>query len=274
MPFIPLGDSNPRILLRYPWVTWGTMLACILIFAWQASRGLQLSALEYGFIPAVFTGERRLPPELVELPPILTLLTYNFLHGSTVHLLGNMLALWVFGDNIEDSMGHVRFLIFYLLCGVAAGLAHFAAHPDSQIPMIGASGAIFGLAGAYLVLHPKARILSLLVIVPLRLPAYLLIAVWFGYQFYAVFSGGDNFGNVAWWAHIGGFVAGLILVFPFKRNTAVLFGGEPPPQGIIQRRGYSAHDSRDRNPRRRRESTTSNAGEPPRRPKGPWDRSG
>ena len=273
MPFIPLGDSNPRILLRYPWVTWGLILSCVLIFAWQASTGIQVSAYRYGFIPAVFTGERQLPPELVELPAFLTLLTYNFLHGSTAHLVGNMLALWVFGDNVEDAMGHVRFLAFYLLCGVAAGLVHFLAYPSSEVPMIGASGAIFGLLGAYLILHPKARILSILVVIPLRLPAYVLIAAWFAFQFYAVFTGGDDFGNVAWWAHIGGFFAGLLLVFAFKRNTVVLFGGDPPPQGIVQRKTFGARNSRDRNAKRKRESPMPNAGETHRRPKGPWERS-
>ena len=273
MPFIPLGDSNPRILLRYPWVTWGTILACILIYAAQISDGLQLSVYNYGFIPAVFAGDARLSDELLQLPPVLTLFTSMYLHGSLMHLLGNMLFLWVFGDNIEDSMGHVRFLFFYLLCGAVAGLSHFAAQPLSDIPMVGASGAISGVLAAYLVLHPRARILIPIVFFPVRLPAFLLLAGWFAFQIYAVIAD-SGFGNVAWWAHIGGFVAGLILVFPFKRNTAVLFGGNAPPQGIVQRKTYGAHESRDRNPRRKRESPMPNTGETPRRPKGPWDRSG
>ncbi len=228
MPFIPLGDSNPRILVRYPWVTWGTILVCCFIYLAQISDGLQVSVYNFGFIPAILAGDARLSSELLQLPATVTLFTSMYLHGSFPHLLGNMLFLWVFGDNIEDSMGHGRFLIFYLLCGAAAGLAHFAAQPLSDIPMVGASGAISGVLGAYLMLHPRARILFPVFIIPVRLPAYILLAGWFGFQVFAAFAD-TGFGNVAWWAHIGGFVAGFILVIPFKRNTVQLFGGHPPP---------------------------------------------
>ncbi len=272
MPFIPLGDNNPRILIRYPWVTWGTMLACVLIFLWQISGNLDTSIYTYGFIPAILAGDAQLSGELLQLPAIATLFTSMYLHGSIPHLLGNMLFLWVFGDNIEDSTGHFRFLIFYLLCGAAAGLCHFAAQPGSDIPMVGASGAISGVLGAYLVIHPKARVLIPIFIIPVRLPAYFLLAGWFGFQVFAAFApaGGGEFGNVAWWAHIGGFVAGAILIFLFKRNTVHLFGGGPPPQGIVQRRHFGAHDSRDRNAKRRRDAPAPSENEAAPRPKGPW----
>lgn len=272
MPFIPLGDNNPRILIRYPWVTWGTMLACVLIFLWQISGNLGNSIYTYGFIPAILAGEAKLTGELLQLPAIATLFTSIYLHGSLPHLLGNMLFLWVFGDNIEDSTGHIRFLIFYLLCGAAAGLCHFAAQPGSDIPMVGASGAISGVLGAYLVIHPKARVLIPVFIIPVRLPAYILLAIWIGFQFFAVFApgGAEQFGNVAWWAHIGGFVAGAILIFFFKRNTVHLFGGGPPPQGVIMRRRPYDYGTRDRNAKRRREAPTPSEDKAAEGPKGPW----
>ena len=162
--------------------------------------------------------------------------TYIPLHGGLMHLLGNMLYLWIFGNNIEDSMGHVRFIIFYLLCGIAAALAQALQDPASTVPMIGASGAIGGVLGGYLMLFPRARVL---VLVPLgffmhtlRVPALFVLGIWFVMQFlYSAMTTGQP-GGVAYWAHIGGFVAGAILIIPFRSSEFPLFSG---PQQHVHR---------------------------------------
>jgi membrane associated rhomboid family serine protease len=143
-----------------------------------------------------------------------------------MHLGGNMLFLWVFGDNIEDAMGSIRFTIFYLLTGVAAGLAHVYMNPGSEAPLIGASGAIAGIIGAYLMLYPRVRMWSLAFMrIPLKLPAFLVIGAWFGTQIFFVYAGIQD--GTAWWAHLGGFAAGVLLVVVFKRSDQRLFGGAP-----------------------------------------------
>jgi membrane associated rhomboid family serine protease len=178
--------------------------------------------LVYGLIPSVLFGTDHLAPHLAPIPPALSLLTSMFLHGDWWHLLGNMLFLWVFGDNIEDSMGHWKFLLFYLICGAVAGLAHAAMLPDLQTPTVGASGAVAGVLGAYIVLHPRVKILVLAMKwFPLYLPAYLVLALWFAFQLFSVWLGGG--GNVAWWAHIGGFVTGAVLVMVFRDRKVPLF---------------------------------------------------
>jgi membrane associated rhomboid family serine protease len=179
-----------------------------------------LLVAKYGLIPGELLGGRDLPPTIA-IPLWLTLLTSMFLHGSILHVVGNMLYLWVFGDNVEDAMGPVRFLLFYILCGAAAGLAQVGAGPASPVPTIGASGAIAGVLAAYLVLYPRARILTLIPIFffvrLIAIPAALLLGFWF---FLQIFSGVGALGSstgVAWFAHIGGFVAGLLLVIPLRR---------------------------------------------------------
>jgi membrane associated rhomboid family serine protease len=176
---------------------------------------------QYALIPSELLGGRDLPPTII-LPLLLTLLTSMFLHGGVMHVLGNMLYLWIFGDNVEDAMGSVRFLGFYLLCGIAAAFAQIAAGPGSSIPMIGASGAIAGVLAAYFMLYPRSRVLTL---IPLfffmrlvAVPAIFLLGFWFVLQ---VISGVNSYatsGGVAFFAHIGGFIAGLFLVFPFRQR--------------------------------------------------------
>ena len=156
----------------------------------------------------------------------MTILTSMFMHGSWMHLIGNMWFLWVFGNNIEDSMGHMRFIIFYLLCGVLASLTHIVTDPGSAVPTVGASGAISGVMGAYMVLYPKVRVHTLIFLVfyirVFLLPAWVLLAQWFVIQ---LVSGagtlGAEGGGVAFWAHIGGFVAGLALIKLFERPRLV-----------------------------------------------------
>jgi len=209
--FLPLRDDNPTS--RFPLVTIALIVlntAVFLVLA-AAPRGLELAALHYGAVPSAITHARPLA-QPAAVPPLLTLLTSMFLHGSLFHLLGNMLYLWIFGNNIEDRLGPVRFALFYLVCGVAAALTHILFEPSSPVPMIGASGAIAGVLGAYALLYPRARVRTLVFLVfyidILPIPAGLVLGLWFVLQVLNVGMGG----GVAWFAHIGGFLAGLLLV--------------------------------------------------------------
>jgi membrane associated rhomboid family serine protease len=193
-----------------------------------------------GAIPTVVTGQRALPPGVAVVPAELTLLTSMFLHGSSLHLGGNMLFLWIFGDNVEDAMGHVRFLFFYLICGVAAALVHIYFNLGSEMPTVGASGAISGILGAYLILHPRAEVPTLFFRFFITLPAFVVLGVWIGLQaLSAYFETDDEAGGVAWRAHIGGFVVGAILVIPFRRRGVPLFERDAvppvPPRTVITR---------------------------------------
>jgi membrane associated rhomboid family serine protease len=258
MPFIPLHDKTPRVLIKVPWVTWGLIIACALIYLLEldARPGeVQRLMLGLGMIPAALTGQAELSAELSLVPPIATLVTHQFLHGGVLHLGLNMAYLWVFGDNVEDAMGHLRFLLFYLLCGAIAALAEVVSAPGQTTPLIGASGAISGVLGAYLVLHPNARVLVPIVIIPLYLPAYLLLLLWIGFQIYAVMAIPDVARDgVAWWAHIGGFVADLLLIVPFRHKAIPLWQSRDLPSGIEmtvrdsrpQRRDDSGPDERQR----------------------------
>ncbi len=221
---LPLHDDNPLKHIRFPYVTVGAIAACVAVFGYQLSlgdRSDQAFILGFGAIPAVVFGLAALPEELARIPAELTLVTSMFLHGGFMHLAGNMLFLWVLGDNIEDALGHKRFVAFYLLCGVAAALVHGLMEPASKIPMIGASGAISGVIGAYLMLHPKARIKTLVSYFIVWLPAWVVLGLWIGFQFLAISGGGG--GGVAWWAHVGGFIAGVFLIVPMRQKGVPLF---------------------------------------------------
>ena len=154
---------------------------------------------------------------------VLTLITTQFLHADFGHLIGNMIFLYIFGDNVEDAMGHASFVAFFLLCGILAALAHGISVPDARVPLIGASGAISGILGAYLLLRPRSRILVLFAIVPVRLPAWLLVIGWFVLQLWYGLGPADG-DRVAYWAHIGGFVAGVVLLPLFKAREVRYFG--------------------------------------------------
>jgi len=222
---LPIYDRNPLRIIPFQFMTVSLILVSTLILAWEtglSQRMLDRSILVYGMIPSVLLGPDRLDPALAPIFPPLTLVTSVFLHGGWWHLIGNMLFLWVFGDNIEDSMGHWRFLLFYLLCGAAAGLAQAVAAPEVQQPTVGASGAVAGVLGAYIVLHPRVKILVLAMNwLPLSVPAYFMLALWFGLQLLNGWL--DIGGPVAWWAHVGGFVAGAILVVPLRDKRVPLF---------------------------------------------------
>jgi membrane associated rhomboid family serine protease len=224
---IPLRDDNPSSTPQV--VTIVFIVMCVLVFLWQLSfgpQGGQRIVYALGVVPASLLGQGQLPPELSLVSPWMTVFTSMFMHGGWMHLIGNMLYLWIFGDNVEDSMGHGRFAVFYLLCGIAAVLAQALPDPSSTIPMIGASGAISGVLGAYLLLYPHARVL---VAIPLgfflhtmRIPAGLVLVLWFGLQLFSSAMAQPGQGGVAFRAHIGGFVAGMILIPIFKQRRVRL----------------------------------------------------
>jgi len=223
----PIHDDNPTRIT--PYVTYVLLSACVLVFFWQISLGdaAQQAVYSFGVIPSVLFASKSLPVELEILPAWLTIFTSMFLHGGWMHLIGNMLYLWVFGNNVEDAMGHRRFIVFYLACGLLAALTQAVLNPDSEIPMIGASGAISGVLGAYLLLHPHARILVVIpIVIVIYTPwiaAYWVLGFWFVLQLINSLTSASDVGGVAYGAHIGGFVAGMLLIPLFKYRHVPLF---------------------------------------------------
>lgn len=211
--FIPLKDENPT--RRIPYVTAFIIALNIVIFFYQifSPQGLEHHVLKMGAIPyeiTHFTTVSFYP----RLSPPLTLLTSLFIHGNLLHLFGNMLYLWIFGNNIEDFLGSFRFIIFYLLSGLGASLVHIISHPGSTVPMIGASGAIAGVLGAYFLLYPRARVLTLVFWWILPVPAFFILGLWFIAQVVNIGIGG----SVAWFAHVGGFLVGIVLIVLYTRR--------------------------------------------------------
>jgi membrane associated rhomboid family serine protease len=223
--FIPLHDDNPHRRIAAPVVVYavlGISLAAFLAQQAASEEAFERAALAFGVVPAVITGEAALAPGLAIVPAWATLVTYAFLHAGWAHFLGNMAFVWVFADNIEDALGHLRFALFYVACAAAAAVAHVLVDPSSQAPMIGASGAVAGVIGAYLVLHPHVRAWVLVLgPIPIRLPAAWLILAWVGFQLWNAAT--DTEGSVAWWAHLGGFLTGAGLVVPMRRRGVPLF---------------------------------------------------
>ena len=215
---IPLKDDNPTT--NRPIVTYFLIGSCVLIFLAQlSSQSYKTGELfySYGLIPSVLMGHNQLPMDLNAIPAYITIFTSMFMHGGFMHLIGNMLYMWIFADNIEDNLGPVKFIIFYLLCGIGAAMTQVFMDTQSQIPMVGASGAIGGVLGAYLINHPNARVL---VLIPfgffsqlIKIRALYVLGFWFILQF--ISSGG----GVAYAAHIGGFVSGMILILFFNKKT-------------------------------------------------------
>ncbi len=227
----PIRDHNPSE--RTPIVTWVLIAINIGVFLsyWPAIGGQTAQLMSF------YNDYALVPVEFSRGLEVQTIVTSMFLHGGWMHLIGNMLFLWIFGDNMEDQLGHVGFLIFYLLCGGAAGLAQVYADPFSNIPMVGASGAIAGVMGGYLVLFPRARVDLLLIIFiifkVITVPAWLMLGLWFGLQLVSGAAADAAAGGVAYWAHAGGFIAGLVLILPaFLRRGGPAFWqknhGVPP----------------------------------------------
>jgi membrane associated rhomboid family serine protease len=218
---IPLRDDNP--VRATPVITIGLIALCVLVFLWQLSlspSAAEVAVYQYGFLPGALVG--RVQVEGAVVPPALTVFSSMFLHGSFLHVAGNMLYLWIFGDNIEDRLGRGRFIAFYLICGAIAALAQALPNMDSQTPMIGASGAISGVLGAYIVLYPRANVLValplLIIFYTFRVPALLVLGFWFLGQLMSSVAATGEEGGIAFGAHVGGFLAGLILIRFFLRE--------------------------------------------------------
>lgn len=223
--FIPLYDSNHLRHIRLQYVTFGLIAINVIVYfvTTLGSEDFATAAvLGLGYIPSVVNDTAELSPDLVVIPEKLSYVTYSFLHGDIFHLGGNMLFLWVFGDNVEDALGHFRFLAFYLLCAVAGAFLHGLILPDSQTPLIGASGAIAGIVAAYLILYPRVKVWVLAFgRIPLRIPAWIPLILWVAFQFLMIAIGGDD--EVSWAAHVGGIVAGAVLVLFLRSRDVPLF---------------------------------------------------
>ncbi len=220
--FIPLHDRNALKHIRRQYVTLVLILANVVTHALAPEALYEIGVYGMGFIPAVAFDIAELDPRLVLVPESATYITYSFLHGSWLHLGSNMLFLWVFGDNVEDAMGHFKFLFFYLACAAAGALVHGLVMPASEAPLIGASGAVSGVVAAYLMLHPKVRVWVLVFMrFPLPLPAFIPLLFWVGQQFVMLVI--DAGSNVSWGAHVGGILAGALLVLFLRRPGVPLF---------------------------------------------------
>lgn len=228
--FVPLHDTNPLKRIRFQYVTVALILINFAIFViFQTGWVIPLddeNTVAFAVIPAKLMAggpsDGTMFASGAFMPERFTLLTYMFLHGSWIHLIGNMLFLWVFGDNIEDAMGHIRFLMFYLMCGIFAAVLHAWMMPNSDMPLIGASGAVAGIIAAYLILHPKVKVWVLaLWRIPIRITAAWALGIWIVVQVGSIFFEGEE--AIAWWAHIGGLLAGAVLIIFMRRRGVILF---------------------------------------------------
>jgi rhomboid family protein len=246
--FIPLSDDNPLRFVRYQWVTIGIIAVNVAVFVLQIS-GLGLAAgSSLALVPAellqvrIVQGPAHGAFDSLVFPEGLTLFTYMFLHTDLLHLASNMMFLWVFGDNVEDAMGHAKYLAFYLLCGIAAALVHTLASPMSRLPLMGASGAVAGTIAAYLVLHPRVLVWVLAFrVIPLRVTAVWILGLWVATQLFMVLV---NWGDqIAWWAHIGGVIAGGLLIPLMRRSDVPLFDRRMRPDAASQDAWWHAYQS-------------------------------
>lgn len=265
MFFLPLFDDNPA--RKRPLISWSLIAICIFIYLYQTGlpprQGYQF-ILTYGVIPARFFADY----------DVMTMVSSMFLHGGFMHLGSNMLYLWIFGDNVEDAMGRVRFILFYVACGCAAALTQALIDPQSTIPLIGASGGIAGILGAYIMLYPRATVkVFMWIIIFVRLinvPAWLVLGFWIGSQFLAVPAALAAQGGVAYFAHIGGFVAGMLLVGLFKKPNVRLFA-------LARQKTWSVDTPSELKDAVRTRYVLEKSGQKGsvpafrKRPKGPWD---
>jgi membrane associated rhomboid family serine protease len=226
--FIPLYDSNHLRSISLQYVTFGLIAANVIVYLATTVGGdnfTTAAVLGLGFIPSVVHNTAELPAQYVLIPESFSYITYAFLHADILHLGGNMLFLWVFGDNVEDALGHFRYLVFYLACAVAGAFVHGLVGPDSQAPLIGASGAIAGVVTAYLILFPRVKVWILAFArIPLRIPAYIALALWILLQVVMFLAGGED--QISWACHVGGIVAGAALVFLLRRRNVPLTDDE------------------------------------------------
>ncbi len=229
---IPIYDNDPLDRNPYAPVTWTLIVLNLAIFLVQDSASDKTSTqllVNFALFPVAVTGEAVTGGFM---PPSFTLITYMFLHGGWLHVFLNMLFLFVFGDNIEDALGRGRFLLFYLLCGIAGGAAHMLASPGSNVPLVGASGAIAGIVAAYLMLRPCARITVLIFgFVPVKLASYWVLGFWVLTQVWHVFSLEKS--DTAWWAHVGGLAAGALLIMIMRPAGVALFECVSPDDVVV-----------------------------------------
>jgi len=226
---IPLYDEDPLERKMTPFVTYGLIAINFAVFLFELTLTPTANAnfiRTFGLVPAAL---RDLWPPGV-FPPVLTFLTYPFLHAGWIHIGGNMLFLWVFGDNVEDAVGHGRFVLFYALCGVAGGVAYVLSVPTSMAPLEGASGAIAGVVAAYLMLRPCAKIEMFVFVFPVAMAAYWVLTAWIVMQVIHVLGHSDD--SVAWWAHVGGLAAGALLILGMRRPNVRLFDCRRPPRVV------------------------------------------
>lgn len=225
---IPLYDDNP--IRRSPIVTYALIGMCIGAFLWQQGQDSDVVAFEFGMIPARLFQYGSLPPEFDIIPPWATIFTSMFLHGGWLHLGGNMLFLWIFGNNVEDLVGRGRYLLLYLASGAAAALVQALSAPHGEAPMIGASGAIAGVLGAYLVTYPRANVHTFVWIVIffwiVAVPAWIMLGLWFVMQLVSGLAARPGSPGVAFWAHVGGFVTGIVLYLLLRPPRVALL--QPP----------------------------------------------
>tara|TARA_R100001129_G_scaffold34587_5_gene23490 strand:+ start:1501 stop:2298 length:798 start_codon:yes stop_codon:yes gene_type:complete len=240
--FVPLHDGNSLKYIKLQYVTWTLIAVNVIVFlltgtATDPNGFVRAADLGFGFIPSVINDIAVLPPEYAVIPENFTYITYSFLHADFLHLASNMLFLWVFGDNVEDALGHVKFLVFYLASAAAGAFAHQLVLPTSNGPLIGASGAVAGVVAAYLILHPRVRVWILVLgRIPLPLPAFIPLLFWIGLQFYMVLADPD--GQVSWATHVGGIIAGAVLVVILKRRGVSLFDRTiESPKAVVHKEG-------------------------------------
>ena len=263
---VPLYDDNP--VRRPPVVNYFLIGLCIGAFLWQLGQNQHQVLFGLGMIPAVLFGSAHLALHLHMVPAWATLLTSMFLHGGWFHLIGNMLFLWIFGNNVEDTLGHARYLVLYLASGIAAALVQAASSPASHVPMVGASGAIAGVLGGYLLLFPRANVHVFVWIVIffriINVPASILLGLWFALQLVSGMERGSGTPGVAFWAHVGGFVTGMILVTMLRPRGVTLL--QPSRTAVFA----TARPSAFTNGRRTGRGSVPAAGRSDRRPGSPW----
>ncbi len=263
---LPLYDDNP--IRQPPLVTYALIGMCVGAFLWELGQDAQLVALQYGMIPAALFGYAHLRPELAAVPPWATLFTSMFLHGGWAHLGGNMLFLWIFGNNVEDLLGRARYLLLYLGAGIVAALVQALSAAHSHVPMIGASGAIAGVLGAYLVTYPRANVHCFVWIVIffwiVTVPAWILLGLWFALQLVSGLAVGPGSPGVAFWAHVGGFAAGIVAFLLLRPRRVILLQPQRtpiwatmPPSALAGRRTFHR-------------GSVPDSGRSPARPRGPW----
>ncbi|MEJ1969325.1 MAG: rhomboid family intramembrane serine protease [Rhizomicrobium sp.] len=227
---IPISDDNPARLA--PVVTLILIALCIAVFLWELSLGADFdtAVAVLGLTPNAFTHPDGVQMGDFGVPVWATILTTMFLHAGILHIAGNMLYLWIFGNNIEDAMGHARFVLFYFACGIAAGLTMVFVDPVSHTPVVGASGAISGVLAAYMLLYPRARVRVWVFVYPVWIRAVWVVSVWFVLQLVNAALAPAAEPGTAWWAHVGGFAAGLVLT-PLLKSRFVPYFGPVDPRG-------------------------------------------